>query len=51
MCFKNKKCNWCGKMNLNMLYIDIWCKWYGYHICEKCQVKKKEGILKYPMFQ
>ena len=51
MCFKNKKCNWCGKRKSNMYKIDIWCKWYGYNICEGCYDKKKAGISKYPIFQ
>lgn len=42
-CLCKNKCKWCGKRKNNdeLLYIDIWCKWYGMYICESCYDKKK----------
>lgn len=49
MCFKNHKCNWCNKRKSDILIINIWCKWYGYKICEECYDKKMKGYIKYPL--
>ena len=51
MCTCNKKCNWCGKRKADIYKINIWCKWYGYNICEDCYDKKKKGDIKYPILR
>ena len=37
-CIYKRKCNWCCKRtSIDELWkIEIWCKWYGMHICDKC---------------
>ena len=50
MCFRNPKCNWCGKRK-DCLKITIFCKWYGLNICECCYDNKIKNIgNKYPLF-
>ena len=36
MCLIKGKCNWCKKRKSQLWKIDIWCKWYGYKICQSC---------------
>ncbi len=51
MCFRNPKCNWCGKRNQDCFKITLFCKWYGLHICEFCYDNKIKNIgNKYPQF-
>ena len=40
-CLKKSKCRWCGerKFNSELWKIDIWCKFYGFKICEICYDK------------
>ena len=46
-CLCKNKCKWCGKRKKNkeLLYIDVWCKWYGMYICESCYDKKRNEFL------
>ena len=49
-CLIKKKCNWCAKRKSDIYVIDIWCKWYGLHICESCYDKKQKGLLSSPLY-
>ena len=51
MCLIGNKCNWCGKREKNIYKINIWCKWYGYHICEDCYDNKLINKIKYPKYK
>ena len=45
-CISKSKCKWCNKRKLNseLWKIDIWCKWYGYKICETCYDNKLKSL-------
>lgn len=45
-CASTSKCNWCKerKLNSELWKIDIWCKWYGYKICETCYDIKTKSL-------
>ena len=52
MCFKTKKCNWCGENDENINRINIWSKWYGLYICNNCYDNKTKNIgNKYPQYK
>ena len=50
MCF-NHKCNWCGNRKFDTFKITMWCKWYGFYICEECYKKKQRGLINGPRYK